>query len=353
MAEIKVETILLGVLILIVASVLLSPYLPQLSLTTAQGPSAPVIQTSQQSTSNIGSQQEVSQALPTYQLSEVNLYVRDKLNPKAGIAGINAEVLNVPTAPYTMVDLARVASDPNRVILDSATSTSTGLLTFNASSIFTNTNYIYSLRGDSNTYDKLVVKNIPAPSTQFGITRYTFPDPEYVYQVGSFTDIYITPEVDATTDACLNLTDKTGLQSCSWDITIAETDAGKAIKNPVLILKSPEGYELEPGDIVSLYIVRKTGTDFGISPANLNGYIDVAPIDLRGSLYDETYGVDFMTAADSATYTVKLTYDADLINPDSDKLEIILDDLGSYLGRDVSTVSTKASPQKLTISWGT
>ena len=289
--------------------------------------------------------------VPSYQLSEVNLYVKDKLNPKAGVPNLTVEALEAPTPPYTMADLSRIASDPNRMIIDSNTTDSNGLASFSAGSIFVNKDYIYSIRGDSTTYDKLVVLKIPVPSKEFKIESYTFPDPQYVYYVGSFSDLYTTPEVNASTDSCLNITGKSGVQFCSWDITIAETEAGKAIQNPVIILRIPEGSNLDPSAIRSIYLVRKTGTDFGISPANLAGYIDVAPIDLRGSLYDEDYGVDFMTAADSATYTLKIEYDADLVSS-GDQLQIVLDDLGDYRAKDIVTRDTKASAESLTVEWG-
>jgi len=302
-----------------------------------------------------GGEEEGTVTLPKYQVSNVYLYVKDKLNPKAGVSGIEVEVLAVPEV-YDMNTLSKLASDPNRQVVDEDTSTdSAGKAEFTAGRIFVNTPYLYSIRGDSTVYDKLVVKTIPVPSIYFKIDSYTFEEPEYVYKVGNFSDI--STDADNTLTAsdlsCLNITGKTGTQYCEFDITIGEATAGAALKDPVLILRSPEGYELEPGDIVSLYIVKKTGSDLGIPAQDLTEYVTYAtPIDLKGSLYDEEYGVDFMTVSDSATYTVKLSYDADQIQTDGDKLQICLDDLGDYRARDVATKGTKASPMCLVIQWG-
>jgi len=292
---------------------------------------------------------------PTYQLSTVKLYAKDKLNPKAGIANLEVEVLAIPEE-WTTAMLEEIASDPMRQVLDEDTATdSAGLAQFTAGVIEVGKEYLFSIRGDTTVYDKLVVYEMPCPSREFAITAWTISDPIYVYQVGSFSDISIDANniITAAEDSCLNITGKSGLQYCSWDITIGQADAGKALKAPVLVLRSPEGYELEPGDIVSLYITKKTGTDFAIPATNLIDYIDVAPITLVTGLYDEDFKAYMMTAADSGTYTIKLTYDADQIQTTTDRMQFCLDDLAEYRGLDVATKSTKASAMCLEIQWGT
>jgi len=214
---------------------------------------------------------------------------------------------------------------------------------------------LYSVRGETTAYDVLKVMTIPVPAREFGITAYTFPDPIYTYYIGSFSDILPSgasytgfDSCDASTNTCkFNVTGKSGIQYATVDITIGCADAGKAIKQPVLVLRYADGYEMPEGSIISIYMSKKQGTDFGIPGTNLADYISTeTPIELRGSIYEN--GVYYMTVADSGTYTLKITFDADVLTSGK-KLEVILDDLGEYRGKDVATRATGASPAKLTI----
>jgi len=99
---------------------------------------------------------------------------------------------------------------------------------------------------------------------------------------------------------------------------------------------------------------RKTGSDLGIPPSDLVGYITGGtPIEIttRTQEIEDKEVINYMTSADSAVYTVLVQYDADNIDPSDDKLQIVLDDLGEYQGKDIVTRSTKATPQTLTIQW--
>lgn len=291
--------------------------------------------------------------IPSYQVGRVNAYLKDKLNPKSGIPGVEIEVLDSPAAPYTYSDLAGVAADPMRDVVDEDTSTSSaGLANFTANKIFINQPYLYSLRGDSTTYDKLIVRTIPVPSTEFAISQYTFSDKVFGYYVGGFSALYFNgTELNYTKDTQMNITGKSGLTYVTFDITIGQSQSGNATKDSVLVLRSPENYELEPGDIVSLYIIRKDGTAFNIPGVNLADYIDGPAIDLGGSIYDEDYRTYMMSVADSGTYTVKLTYDPTLITPGSDRLVITVDDLGGWRARDDVTRDVKATAAELTLVW--
>lgn len=279
----------------------------------------------------------------------VRVYVVDKLNPKAGVSGVEMEVLNVPTPPYTKDKIVAIASNPMRSIVDEDTATdANGAAEFSSNTILVYMDYIFSLRGDSTVYDKVKVMKVPCvPPEREG---YTFPEKFYVYYVGNFTNLYTSSTIKE------NITGKTGLQYITFDITIglSNTSSGRAVKEPVIVLRSPEGYELEPGDIVSIYIVRKDGTDLGIPGVNLVDYLaGETPIPLKGSIYDEDYQAYMMTIADSATYTVKITYDADQIQTGSDRLQIVLDDLGDYRAKDDVTKDTKTSAKTLTIQFVT
>jgi len=298
-------------------------------------------------------QTETGGVLPSYQIDVVR-YVKDKLNPKSGISGVEVEVLEAPTGTYSLADLIAIASDINRAVVDEDTSTdSSGKAVFNTTSIFTNRPYIYSLRGDSTVYDKIVVNTIVPPSTQFKIDSYSFPisDSIYAYKVGSFSSIATDTDINCSDDSSLNITGKSGIQQVSLDITIGESEAGKALKDPVLVFRSPEGYEPPANSIVHIYLTRKTGTSFSIPAEDLVSYYEgEVPIHLGGSIYDPDYKTYLMTVSDSGTYTLKIQYDADVMQSGK-KLQVVLDDLGDYRAMDMVTRDRKASTESLTFTW--
>ena len=287
---------------------------------------------------------------PVYSLAQLTMYVKDKLNPKAGIPNVTVDVYAVP-ATYTYDDLAALATDPYANVIDSAVSDANGEVVFTKGVIRVGEPYLYALKGDSNVYDKLVVKTVPVPSKYFAVTTYTFRDPEYVYKVGAFKD----PNIDADNILSgsefpeLNATGKSGLQYFEFDLEIGNDQPGTILKDVVLVIRTPETTVLEPGAIQSIYVVRKQGTDLGIPVYNLAANINSRPIKLK-TTYDEDLKANVMTVADSAIYTVKLTYDADLIK-NGDEIEFVLDDLGDYRGQDVGTLNTKASPAKVVIQF--
>jgi len=311
--------------------------------------------TQNQATDTQTDTQTTSQATEiSYQVATVNLYLKDKLNPKAGIPGIEVEVLEAPSPPYTYADLIGIASDPMRDVIDEDTSTSSaGLAAFTGNRIFVNRDYIYSIRGDTNVYDKVLVKKIPLPATEFSISAYTFPGAVYDYYVGAFETIQQSTSgtYNCTDDSALNITGKTGMQYVEFTVVLGQSETGNATKDTVIVFRSPEGYELESGDINSLYLVRESGTQFNIPSTNLVDYIDTAPISLGGSIYDTDFGSYMMTVADSGNYTVKLTYDADQIEPSTDRLQICIDDLGDYRAKDDVTKSVKAAASCVTVEW--
>jgi hypothetical protein len=275
-------------------------------------------------------------------INVVNMLLRDKLSPRTGISGVTVEVFPVP-ADKSIENLARIASDPNRIPLDSAVSDATGKLTFNQSMIGQGVSYVYSVRGDSTVYDDIEI--IDTPCYDEPVSSITHPTPKLVYKVGSFQDI--STDSDNTLTASeyseLNLTQQAGKTSVffSTDITIGEEDAGKVLKNPVLVIRYPEGYEPKEGAIKEIVIVNKMGTVYSIPGVNLVSYAaSGTPIPLK----------DIMTVADSGTYTIKLTYDATLMESGK-KVQFVLDDLGDYNAKDLVTRDTKAPSMSLTIVW--
>jgi hypothetical protein len=272
----------------------------------------------------------------------VNLYIRDKLSPRTAISGVKVEVFTVPE-DTSIENLARIASDPNRIAIDSGTSDASGKVVFNASVMGQGNNYVFSVRGDSSIYDDIEILQLPCYDEP--VTTATFISPKLVYKVGSFQDIHTDADnilTGAEYDQ-LNLTKQAGKTSVffSTDITIGEAEAGKVLKNAVLVLRIPEGVSIPEGAIKSIVIVPKMGTIYPIPGVNLVSYLTAStPIPLK----------DVMTVADSGTYTVKIEYDATLM-PNEAKLQLVLDDLGDYRAKDLVTRDFKASPMTLELLW--
>ena len=289
-----------------------------------------------------------------YPIDTVNLYVMDALNPKSGVSGVEVEVLE----PVPGKTDEEVASDPMRAPIDEDTATdANGKATFSAGTILAKTPYIYSVRGDSTVYDYLTRLAVPINPAGKALT-YTFPQKIYVYRVGSFADPFPSSASNSGWDSTshstntltLNVTGKSGPQYAYIDITIEQNATGKALKNPVIEMYYPSGYDMPTGAITSIYLTKRTGSSFGIPGGNLVSYVDSAPIPLTGEI---TYkdGAYWMTVANSGVYRLKFSWDADTMVA-GDKLKICLDDLGgSELGdgRDLTTKSKKASPQCITI----
>jgi len=278
----------------------------------------------------------------------------DALNPKSGVANIEVEVLE--PVPGKLDE--QVASDPMRAPIDEDTATdASGKATFTTGTILAKTEYIYSVRGGSTVYDVVIRLAVPINPAGKSLT-YSFPQKIYVYKVGTFTDILPSgaansgwTSVDASNNLLkLNITGKSGPQYAYIDITLEQADTGEAAKNPVIEMYYPSGYDMPSGAITSIYLTKRTGSDYGLPGGNLVDYVDSAPIPLSGEI---TYkdGAYWMTVANSGVYRLKFSWDADTM-ASGDKLKICLDDLGgSELGdgRDIATKGKKISPECVTI----
>jgi len=286
---------------------------------------------------------EGGQAMPSYQLDSVYLYLKDKLDPKTGIPNAEVEVLPAPEARDT-ASLAAVASDPDRNVIDEdANSASDGEIALTAGRIYTSKDYLYSVRNETGIYDKLFVRSIKAPSKQFKISSVTFPENVLVSRVGAFSDAHTDADnvLDAAWNSKMNLTEQSGSVAVSTDITIGESEAGRILKEPVMVLRYPEGKEISAGGIESLVITRKTGTSFNVPAEDLVSYVDTeTPVLLK----------DTMNVADSGTYTVKMTYDASIVEP-GDELQISFDDMGDRRERDLASRALKAQTESVTFKW--
>ena len=292
---------------------------------------------------------------PVYQIGTVNRYVKDALDKKSGVSGVEVEVLDVPEAPYTHEDLVAVASDIYRNVVDEDTSTdSSGKAVFSNGAIFTETPYIYAVRGGSTYYDRLVVDTIPAPvGLTAALSSYTFPAYKniYVYKVGSFSTIASDTAITCSDDSSLNVTANSGTTQISVDITIGEATSGAVLLDPVIVFRGQPNYEPPANSILHIYLTRKTGTAFDIPSGDLVDYYETeTPIHLGGSIYDADYGKYLMGVQDSGTYTLKIQYDADTMTANK-VLEVHLDDLGDYRAMDEISKDRKASPQTLTFTW--
>jgi len=293
-------------------------------------------QEQQQATEESSSEQQAIK----YQLSQVRRVYADKLNPDAGIPNVEVEVLNMPAKPYSREDLIETARAPNRVIVDEDVTDSNGVALFDGGAIVIDTEYIYALRNGTEWYDRLDHKAIPLPAKEFKIDTYRFPERVLSYAIGSFADI----SADADNVIELNVTGKTGAQMRRIDITIEQADAGAALLEPVIQLRSKPGAEPEAGSFKTLYASLKEGTNLGVPESDLTNFIDKAPMDLRGK-FDKDLGKNVMTAAHKAVYTLAIEWDADVAEPGT-SLYIHLDDLGEYRGRSTVAQELGASTER-------
>jgi len=336
--EVKFKHLVLGAIVLLAAWYIVSPETFPIKFRAE----IPVEQGAQV----IVEQPRQVEGLPVYQIQTVKLKYQDFFSG-APVAGLTVEALQVPPS-YTYNDLVRIAQDPNRIPLATVTTDANGIATFE-SVIFGGVPTLYSARAQPNYYDSLDVLTVPIPTGQFAISTYTFPGAIKLYRVGSFK----SPGTDVTgaTESKLNVTvTNTGIQFIEVTFTIGEEAAGAALKNPVLVIRTPDtAPPLASGMIQSLYIVRETGSDLGIPVVDLKGYINGVAIPLRGSLTD-MLGNNYLTVADSAVYKIKLTWDASKAVA-GNEIDFVLDDLGAYRGTDVATVHTGANPQVLRIVW--
>jgi len=263
--------------------------------------------------------------MPSYQISTVNLYLMNALDTDSGISGETIYVYEMTADP----------TDPDTRSVDSDTTDANGLASFTSGAIFVGKKYQYVLKG-SNVYDERLVLEVPVPSREFKIDSYTFPDPMYAYYVGSFGTL--------GSDLTINITSDTGINVYSFDINITQTQAGKVAKDPVLVLRTPEGKDLSTGCIRSIYFIHKSGTNLGLPAGDVSDYIDKKVIKLNGVM------PGFLTANDQETVTVKIETDNSLCTAGTG-FEIVLDDLGGYRARDTYSLKLGATAVDVDINF--
>ena len=344
--NLDVKSLLLGLIIFagllyFINPSIFSSFHQTLLTTTSQSTETPT-STATQTTPT----QTANQALPQYQVGTVKLKYMNYFS-RAGVVS-TVEALQVPSQ-YTFADLEKIAQNPNRVPLATVTTDSNGYATF-SDIITAGVPTLYAFRNGTTYYESLDVLTVPVPTKQFAISSYQFPGAIYIYPIGSFTSPGTNQ--DASTSTLLNVTATTsGIQYLEVTMTIGESDAGEALKNPVLVIRTPDtATQLASGMIKSLYIVHDSGTDFGVPVTDLKSYINGPAIPLRGSLSDKM-GNTYMTVADSGTYKIKLTWDASLAKA-GNEIDFVLDDLGAYRGTTIASLQNGASPATLSVTWG-
>lgn len=275
------------------------------------------------------------------------LEVRDALNPKAGIEGLTVEVLPPDEIPW----------DPQRYILDSATTDANGIASFTGASLKVGELYQWVVRGDTTTYDKIVFMETPCRLPEALNVPFKITPPIYVYKVGNISLTVSNNNIGSLSGnvITINITELglSGINTLSFDAAISQGVSGAAIIDPVLVLRSPEGYELESGVVMNIYAAPETGYDFGIPGSDLSSYlIGAAPISMstRESFTDSKGVTHYVWTTEKATYSFTITFDADSISKEQ-ILRITFDDLGDYNAKDVATRSSKASPAYVDIKF--
>lgn len=271
----------------------------------------------------------------SYSVAKVELKVVDKFDTSVGIAGVTAEVIEDDGKPAE-----EIVRDPVHNTIDSAVTDANGIASFSSGWIMTGKSYVYAIYGDT-IYAKAFKYTIPASTDElsmYAIGRIP------VYKVGSFMPLSSAGTIE------VNVSGLTGLQYVEFDVTLGEAESGKVVKDAVLKLETGTTVPMDANAIRSIKIeptgVKNVLPDH-VMNTDLVKYMDRTPIMLMGSIQDE--GHIYMTRHDYATYTITITYDADLIQ-NGNELILTVDDLGDINARDIDG-GLKASAQKLVIKF--
>jgi len=269
----------------------------------------------------------------SYPVAKVELKVVDKFDNSVPIVGANVDVLE-----DTGQDAEIIAQDPMHRIVDSAVTDANGVASLTSGWIMTGKSYVYFVYSDS-IYAKAFKYTIPASSDE--LSMYPIGTVE-VYRVGSFKPLSTTNVIE------VNISGLSGLQYIEFDMTLGEAEVGKVVKDAVLKIETGRTVPMD-GNAIRKITVEPTGNknvlpDYIVN-TDLSKYVDRAPIMLLGSIEDE--GHVYMTRQDSATYTVTITYDADLVQA-GNEIIFTIDDLGDVNNRDLDG-GLKATAQTLTI----
>ena len=277
----------------------------------------------------------------------------DPVNGNTPVSGANVKVYDIYREGMTRGDILEKVRDPYTMVYTNATTDSSGKASF-PEKLFMGKTYVFTAENDS-YYDLVTthsVETVPSPSA---ITEVPGPTWSF-YKIGQFADIDAIASVDPTN--CFNVTAHSGERAVTCAIKNLYIGASRqtigVLKNPVLVLRSPEGYELEGNEIRNLVIYYSSGRDvIRITGQELRGYIDNGVIPLVTTKTDPLYpGDGFLTAGTQGVYEVSITYDPATIETGGDKLQICVDDLSAYKGTDLIT-GVGASPQCYTITWTT
>ena len=277
----------------------------------------------------------------------------DPINGNTPVSGANVKVYDIYKEGMTRGDILEKVRDPYTMVYTNATTGSDGKATF-SEKLFMGKTYVFTAENDS-YYDLVTVHTVETVSSPSAIAE--VPGPVWnFYKIGQFEDIDAVASVDPTD--CFNVTAHSGERAVTCAIKNLYIGASRqtigVLKNPVLVLRSPEGYELEGNEIRNLVIYYTSGRDvIRTTGQELRAYIDNGVIPLVTTRTDSLYpGDGFLTAGTQGVYEVSITYDPTTIETGSDKLQICVDDLSAYKGTDLIT-GVGATPQCYTITWTT
>jgi len=359
--EVKKEAGPLGalVMLLIIAAIvyLVGSYVPATKMNVSQNfPASLNLPQGQGAGSEEGAETGAGTTKYEYPIT-YSIKLVDPIRGNIPVSGVDVKVYDIYREGMTRAEILERVRDPYTMVYTNATTGTDGKATF-PEKLFMGRTYVFTAENDS-YYDLVTVHTIEVVSSPGTLAE--IPGPTWnLYMIGAFEDIDATASVSPTD--CFNITAHSGVKSVVCTISGISIGSSRTttgvVKNPVLILRSPEGYELEGNEINSIMIRYSTGTDvLPMVGLELRGYIDNGVISLsapqaytkRDALYP---GDVFFKPATFGVYEIRIDYNPEEIETGSDRLQICVDDLGAYKGADL-IAGVGATPECYTITWTT
>lgn len=209
----------------------------------------------------------------------------------------------------------------------------------------TDTQYAALLNGGSTYYD------VYDPSFTFKSENYNSELGTYTYRyndvnkVGTINELvddtsgtYSTGVTISTAGNNVTVNNTAEAGTASFDIILKNTAGNTLLKDVVLDLPIDQSNPLEGNEFTSVTLQLKSGHDFGL-PSDITNYVTNNQAIPVGDIEGGVKGV----------YTITFTYNTANFVTSTDTLRLELDDMGGYLGKDIS-MGTKATAMSYTLT---
>lgn len=209
----------------------------------------------------------------------------------------------------------------------------------------TDVEYIFVLDGAGTYYDKkwepffFLSDNY---NKNLGTYTLTLDASQAPAKVGTFDKFWLTNTTAgasvSSTSISFNNTKDSGISG--FKFKIGNTGANTALYDVVLDFESDKTNPMEGDEFTSVTLVHDSGMDFGL-PSDISNYVsNEVPIPVT----------DVLGGGQDGTYKVTFTYSATNFAVSTDKLYMVVDDLGGWLNQDVLPANKGATAQAYDIT---